>query len=45
MLREEPKKSVGKRLKKACRTRWLSFQAALGAIVSDYESATNTLSD
>lgn len=44
MLGEEAKKSVGKRLKKACRTRWLSFQAAVDAIVSDYESVLQTLS-
>lgn len=36
-------KRVTKRLKKACRTRWLSFEAAVRAVYEDYEAILQTL--
>jgi len=42
-LSEKRKKIVGKKLKKACRTRWLSLHAASSAIFNDYLVVPQTL--
>ena len=42
-LSDKGKKIVGKKLKKACQTRWLSFHAATSALFDDYFSALQTL--
>lgn len=36
-------KTVASRLKKACRTRWLSFDASVKAVYNDYEALLQTL--
>lgn len=38
------RKLVGKRLKKACRTRWLSLEASVKAVFEEYEILLHTLS-
>ncbi len=35
--------NVGRKLKKACRTRWLSFDSAVQAILRDFEAVLQTL--
>ena len=42
-LSDKVKKIVGKKLKKACQTRWLSFHAATSALFDDYLAALQTL--
>jgi len=42
-LSDKSKKIVGKKLKKACQTRWLSFHAATSAIFNDYLAVLQTL--
>ena len=42
-LSEKSKKIVGKKLKKACQTRWLSLHAASAAIFNDYLVVLQTL--
>ena len=42
-LSDKGKKIVGKKLKKACQTRWLSFHAATSALFDDYLAALQTL--
>jgi len=42
-LSDTSKKTVGKKLKKACQTRWLSFHAATSAIFDDYLAVLQTL--
>ena len=42
-LSENGKKVVTKKLKKACQTRWLSFDAATAAIFDDYLAVLQTL--
>ncbi|VDI55299.1 Hypothetical predicted protein [Mytilus galloprovincialis] len=41
---EKATKIVSKRLKKACRTRWLSLEASVRAVHGDYEAILHTLS-
>ena len=36
-------RKIGKRLKKACKTRWLSFDSAINAVCSDLPSILQTL--
>ena len=36
-------KNVASKLKKACRTRWLSFEASVKAVLQDYEAVLQTL--
>ena len=43
-LNRKTVKRVVKRLKKACRTRWLSLEAAVTAVKEDYEAILQTLS-
>lgn len=43
-LGEKASKIVSKRLKKACRTRWLSLEASVKAVHGDYEAILQTLS-
>ena len=43
-LGEKASKIVTKRLKKACRTRWLSLEASVRAVHGDYETLLQTLS-
>ena len=43
-LNRQTVKRVVKRLKKACRTRWLSLEAAVKAVKDDYEALLQTLS-
>ncbi|XP_071122736.1 zinc finger protein 862-like [Mytilus edulis] len=40
---EESKKGASKRLKKACTTRWLSFDSSVKAVNSEYEAILQTL--
>ncbi|CAG2194290.1 unnamed protein product [Mytilus edulis] len=40
---EESKKGASKRLKKACTTRWLSFDSSIQAVNSEYEAILQTL--
>jgi hypothetical protein len=42
-LTEQAKKMVGKKLKKACTTRWLSFDHSIKAVHADIISILNTL--
>ena len=42
-LSDKGKKIVGKKLKKACQTRWLSFHAATSALFDDYLAVIQTL--
>ena len=42
-LSQNATKTVSRRLKKACRTRWLSFDSAVKAVRLDYESIMQTL--
>ena len=42
-LSDKGKKIVGKKLKKACQTRWLSFHAATSALFDDYLAVLQTL--
>ena len=42
-LSDKGKKIVGKKLKKACQTRWLSFYAATAALFEDYLAVLQTL--
>lgn len=43
-LGEKASKIVSKRLRKACRTRWLSLEASVKAVHGDYEAILQTLS-
>ena len=43
-LNRKTVKRVVKRLKKACRTRWLSLEASVKAVKDDYEAVLQTLS-
>ena len=43
-LGKEANKCVARRLKKACRTRWLSLDASVKALHQDYEAVLHTLS-
>ena len=43
-LGDDVKKSVTRRLKKACRTRWLSLDSSVKAVQNDYEAVMYTLS-
>ena len=40
---EKTKKVVGRRLKKACRTRWLSLDASVHAVNKDFDAILQTL--
>ena len=42
-LLDKAKKIVGKKLKKACQTKWLSFHAATSGIFIDYLAVQQTL--
>ena len=42
-LLDKAKKIVGKKLKKACQTRWLSFHAGTSGIFIDYLAVQQTL--
>jgi len=41
-LSDKSKKIVGKKLKKACQTRWLSFHDATSALFHDYLAVLQT---
>ena len=42
-ISDKSKKIMGKKLKKACQTRWLSFHAATSALFADYLAVLQTL--
>ena len=42
-LREKSKQLLVKRMKKACSTRWLSFDRSVAALYQEYEAVLHTL--
>ena len=42
-LSKSTTKTVASKLKKACRTRWLSLEASVKAVFQDYEAVLQTL--